>query len=232
MSRRWLAVCKLSNGWTVQEAKYEKLRDEMVENQIIKRGITDKRVIQAMRTVPRHLFVPKKLQHLSYDDTPLPIGERQTISQPFIVAYMTEILELQRHHHVLEIGTGSGYQTALLAYLAQEVYTIEIVPELFKRAEERFDALGYTNIYCKFGDGSLGWPEHAPYDRIVVTAAATAIPDSLTEQLAPGGKMILPLGHADQRIVILTKNKEGRIARKIGPRVKFVPMTGLAEKLN
>ena len=207
-------------------------RQKMVERQIKLRGIHDERVIQAMARVPRHIFVPENLQHLSYEDTPLPIGGEQTISQPYIVAYMIQALELEPEHRVLEVGTGSGYQAALLAQIAAEVYTIEIVPELYEQAKQNFALLGLDNIYCKLGDGSLGWPEYAPFDRIIGAASPSTIPKTLLEQLCVGGIMVLPVGNFDQVLMKVKKTGADEIDIEEGPRVKFVPMTGMAEKMN
>lgn len=207
-------------------------RQKMVERQIKLRGIHDERVIQAMARVPRHIFVPENLQHLSYDDTPLPIGAEQTISQPYIVAYMIQALEIEPECRVLEIGTGSGYQAAVLAQLAAEVYTIEIVPELCNQAKQNFALLGLDNIFCKLGDGSLGWPEYAPFDRIIGAAAPGTIPESLLGQLKTGGSMVLPVGNFDQVLMKIKKTAEDEVDIEEGPRVKFVPMTGMAEKMN
>jgi len=207
-------------------------RQKMVERQIKLRGIHDARVIRAMARVPRHVFVPENLQHLSYEDTPLPIGAEQTISQPYIVGYMIQALELKSGHRVLEIGTGSGYQAALLAQMAAEVYTIEIVPELYKQAKENFALLRLDNIFCKLGDGSLGWQEYAPFDRIIGAAAPSTIPERLLEQLKTGGIMVLPVGDFDQVLMKIKKIAAGKTEVEKGPRVKFVPMTGIAEKMN
>ncbi len=215
-----------------RDEKYARLRHKMVEEQIIRRGIQDERVIAAMRKVPRHLFVPEDLRHLAYKDAPLPIGENQTISQPYIVAYMTAMLDVAPEHRVLEIGTGSGYQTAILAELAKDVYTVEIIPELYQRARRRLRALGYDNVHTRLSDGSLGWPEFAPYDRIIVTAAPTEIPQVLTDQLKEGGVMVLPVGHFDQHLYKVLKLSKNRIEMVRGPMVRFVPMTGIAEKMN
>ncbi|MDQ7054897.1 MAG: protein-L-isoaspartate(D-aspartate) O-methyltransferase [candidate division KSB1 bacterium] len=215
-----------------RDEKFARLWHKMVEEQIIRRGIQDERVIAAMRKVPRHLFVPDDLRHLAYKDAPLPIGENQTISQPYIVAYMTAMLDVKCKHRVLEIGTGSGYQTAILAELAQEVYTVEIIPELYHLATQRLKRLGYTNIHTRLSDGSLGWSEHAPYDRIIVTAAPTEIPHVLTDQLKEGGVMVLPVGHFDQHLFKVLKLSKNRLDVIRGPMVRFVPMTGIAEKMN
>ena len=173
--------------------------------------------------VPRHLFVPDDLKPFAYDDRPLPIGHDQTISQPYIVAYMTDALQLEPAHTVLEIGTGSGYQAAILADIAKQVYSIEIVPDLAETARRAIAAAGYTNVEVRTGNGYLGWREHAPFDRIIVTAAPPDIPEALVEQLAVGGVMVLPVGTANQEIVVITKTPAG-IAQKRAIQVRFVPM--------
>lgn len=207
------------------EKMYEKMRLSMVEDQIERRGVKDDRVLHAMREVPRHEFVPNHLKKYAYADEPLPIGEDQTISQPYIVAYMTEYLCLGEEDIVLEIGTGSGYQAAVLAEIADTVYTIEIVDVLAKRAEKTLERLGYENVLVKRGDGYAGWPEHAPYDAIIITAAPTKIPQPLLEQLKIGGFMILPLGDYSQELVLIEKNIKGFEQKRLLP-VRFVPMTG------
>ena len=195
----------------------------MVENGIIDRGVKDPAVLAAMRKVPRHLFVPPAMRPRAYDDTPLPIGLDQTISQPFIVAYMTEMLRVAKDHTVLEIGTGSGYQAAILAELAREVLTIEIVPELAERARQTLSELGYKNIQVRTGNGYLGWPERAPFQRIIVTAAPEKLPDALVAQLAVGGIMVVPVGRDSQQMSIVTKTASGFTETKTIP-VRFVPM--------
>lgn len=207
------------------EKMYEKMRLSMVEDQIERRGVKDDRVLHAMRQVPRHEFVPNHLKKYAYADEPLPIGEDQTISQPYIVAYMTEYLRLGEEDIVLEIGTGSGYQAAVLAEIADTVYTIEIVDVLAKRAEKTLERLGYENVLVKRGDGYAGWPEHAPYDAIIITAAPTKIPEPLMEQLKIGGFMILPLGDYSQELVLIEKKIKGFEQKTLLP-VRFVPMTG------
>jgi len=210
---------------------YEAARQQMVTEDIQKRGIDDPRVLQAMLKVQRHLFVPEAYRHLAYADRPLPIGEGQTISQPYIVALMTYHLHLKPEDKVLEIGTGSGYQAAVLAELADEVYSIEIIDELARTSQERLQQLGYTNVWVKSGDGFYGWKEHAPYDAIIVTCAAPSIPERLVEQLTEGGRMILPLGGEPfhQSLTVLTK-RAGRIEKQLILDVVFVPMTGEIEK--
>ena len=199
-------------------------RKQMVDRQLAKRDITNRQVLEVMRQVPRHLFVPSTHREYAYADQPLPIGEGQTISQPYIVAYMTQALELKPEYRVLEIGTGSGYQAAVLAELAAEVYTIEIIPLLAARADSLLQALGYENIQVRTGDGYLGWPQAAPFDAIVVTAAPDHIPEPLVEQLAPGGVMILPVGDQTQELLRLVKQEDGSQVESLLP-VRFVPLT-------
>lgn len=201
----------------------------MVEEQIRARGVRDRRVLDVMRRVPRHEFVPPAHVARAYDDSPLPIGLGQTISQPYIVAYMTEQLDVTPQSKVLEIGTGSGYQAAVLAELASEVYTIEIVSELAQRSRETLARLGYTNVHVRDGDGYRGWPDAAPFDRIIVTAAPDHVPQPLVDQLAVGGRMIIPVGNYSQQIRILTKTPKGVVEQKTLD-VIFVPMTGEALK--
>lgn len=200
-------------------------RDHMVKAQLLTRGISDQAVIRAMRAVPRHEFVPVEDAAEAYDDHPLPIGYGQTISQPYIVAYMTEALRLSERERVLEIGTGSGYQAAVLAQLGVRVFTIEIVEELAERARQTFDRLGVPHVTSRAGDGYQGWPEAAPFDAIILTAAPEHIPQPLLDQLAPGGRMILPLGKTLQKLVILTNTPAGIQRKELLP-VAFVPMTG------
>ena len=195
----------------------------MVSLQIEQRGITDSRVLQAMRRVRRHEFVPEVLRQLAYEDMPLPIGEGQTISQPFIVALMTQLLDLSGEERVLEIGTGSGYQAAILAELADFVYTIEIIPGLAQAADELLKKLGYRNILVKCADGYLGWEEYAPFDAIIVTCAPDEIPPALVEQLVDGGRMVIPVGSIDQELVLAEKKNNKIVTKDIIP-VRFVPM--------
>ncbi len=201
-------------------------RERMVEIQIRARGVQDERVLQAMLKVPRHSFVPPDVRSYAYGDEPLPIGEGQTISQPYIVAYMTEALELRGDERVLEIGTGSGYQTAVLAELAREVYTIEIVSSLSQQAQETLRQLGYQNVFFRVGDGSLGWREFAPYDAIIVTAAPRSVPKALEEQLKISGKMIIPVGIEYQELVLVERKKKGFSRKKLLP-VRFVPLVSV-----
>jgi protein-L-isoaspartate(D-aspartate) O-methyltransferase len=205
--------------------EYHEERQIMVKTQIEYRGVSDYAVLKAMRKVERHRFVPVELRDRAYGDHPLPIGEGQTISQPYIVALMTEILELDKTKRVLEIGTGSGYQAAILAEICDSVYTIEIVKILGERSQLIFTELAYTNIKLKIGDGYLGWEEYAPFDAIIVTCAPTHIPQALKDQLAEGGKMIIPVGDYVQELVLLTKHN-GKIKRTSVIPVRFVPMIG------
>ena len=201
-------------------------RMQMVEQQIRQRGVTDERVLDAMRIVPRERFVPEGQADRAYDDNPLPIGFGQTISQPYIVAHMTEALDVGPDHKVLEIGTGSGYQAAVLGTLAREVYTIEIVPELAERAAATLKELGFANVHVRDGDGYAGWPEQAPFDRIMVTAAPDQIPQPLIDQLAAGGRLIVPVGAqgVTQWMTVVDKTPEGLAERRTIP-VQFVPFT-------
>ena len=208
---------------------YPGLRRQMVREQLepLERGIVDARVLAAMRTVPRHEFVPAEVREAAYEDTPLPIGHGQTISQPFIVAFMTQVLSPTPKDRVLEIGTGSGYQAAVLAGLVGEVYTIEIVEPLAQRAKGVLQRLGYTNVFVRAGDGYQGWPEAAPFDAIIVTCAPDRVPAPLVAQLRDGGRMIVPVGPEDgvQELVLLTKRGDALERRAVLP-VRFVPMTG------
>jgi protein-L-isoaspartate(D-aspartate) O-methyltransferase len=201
------------------------LRESMVRQQIAARGIEDPRVLAVMAKVPRHEFVPEQRRHLAYADHPLPIGEGQTISQPYIVAYMTEKLGLEGDERVLEIGTGSGYQAAVLAELCREVFTIEIVESLARRSAKDLARLGYDNVHVRHGDGYRGWPDEAPFDAIIVTAAPGRIPEPLVDQLAVGGRMVLPVGDYYQELILITRDEEG-VHRKRLIGVRFVPMTG------
>jgi len=212
-------------------AKYEQAREQMVRYQIENRGISDQKVLAAMRTVPRHLFVPRGLRSNAYADRPLPIGEGQTISQPYIVALMTESLRLDADSRILEIGTGSGYQAAILAQITSEVYTIEIKEKLYKKATEVLKALDFTNVKTRRNDGYYGWEEQAPFDAIMITAAVDHVPPPLIRQLKNGGKLILPLGHPFhyQYLVLVTKKGDDIIQKNITG-VLFVPMTGRALK--
>lgn len=210
---------------------FEQLRKDMVEFQIKRRGIKDEKVISAMLKVPRHLFVPPEWVSQAYEDYPLPIGEGQTISQPYIVALMTASLSLNGNEKVLEIGTGSGYQAAILAEIVKEVYTIEIRESLALSADKRLKKMGYKNIKVKVGDGYFGWKEYAPFDGIIVTCAASSPPSPLIEQLKEGGKMVIPLEENPfyQSLVLITKWK-GKIKKKSIEAVRFVPMVREKEK--
>ena len=209
----------------------EGLRMRMVEEQIAARGITNEAVLEAFRKVPRHLFVPRSVQPFAYDDGPQPIGFGQTISQPYIVALMTELAQPSREARVLEVGTGSGYQAAVLGELFGDVYTIEILPELGRRAERILADQQYDNVRVRIGDGYDGWPEEAPFDAIVVTAAPSTIPRPLMEQLAEGGRLIIPVGERarGQDLMVLTRHGDD-YRRELKTAVRFVPMTGKAEQ--
>jgi len=203
---------------------------DMVSQQIESRGVTDTAVLAAMRTVPRHEFVPTDMRQFAYDDRPLPIGNNQTISQPYIVAAMTELAGLDKSARVLEIGTGSGYQTAVLKEVAGEVFSIEIVEPLAQRARITLERLGYTNgLQLRIGDGYAGWAEAAPFDAILVTAAPPKIPRPLLEQLKLGGRLIIPVGETNQELLVITKTADGFARRSVFP-VRFVPMTGQAQR--
>ncbi len=205
---------------------YDEFRERMVEEQLIPRGITDRRVLDAFYKVPRHLFIDPADRSLAYGDHPLPIGLDQTISQPYIVALMTQALNLKGGEKVLEVGTGSGYQAAILAELAGHVYTIERLAPLAEKTEKLLRELGYTNISIKIGDGSKGWPENAPFDGILVTAAARKIPPILIEQLAPGGKLVIPVGDSWLQELLLLTNEEDGFKKKALCACRFVPLIG------
>jgi protein-L-isoaspartate(D-aspartate) O-methyltransferase len=204
-------------------------REAMVQQQIAARGVRDRHVLEAMRKVPRHLFVPPAMQPYAYRDSPLPIGYQQTISQPYIVAFMTEALALKPGDRVLEVGTGSAYQAAVLSVLVRKVYSIEIVEPLAAEAAERLRRLGYQNVTVRAGDGYRGWPEAAPFDAIIVTAAPDHIPHPLLDQLAPGGRLVVPVGKYFQTLTRIRRTPKGYKTEKLLP-VRFVPMTGEAEK--
>jgi protein-L-isoaspartate(D-aspartate) O-methyltransferase len=230
-SPRTLAVTSLTLGIVMACAEaqsngqpdFQLMRERMVDTQILPRDVRNTAVIQAMRRVPRELFVPEDVRLSAYDDRPLPIGRGQTISQPYIVAYMTQALELEPSHTVLEIGTGSGYQAAVLANIVKQVYSVEIVPDLADSARRALAQAGYTNVDVRTGNGYLGWPERAPFDRIIVTAAPPEIPQALVDQLAVGGVMVVPVGTGNQEIVIITKTPAG-VTQKRTIEVRFVPM--------
>ncbi|MBI3464021.1 MAG: protein-L-isoaspartate(D-aspartate) O-methyltransferase [Planctomycetes bacterium] len=208
-----------AGDWTTQ-------RKEMVEEQLVPRGIRNERVLEVMAKVPRQEFVPQSVRDLAYSDGPLPIGEGQTISQPYIVAFMTEAVDPQSDHRVLEVGTGSGYQAAVLAELVGDVYTIEIIPKLAEQATARLNRLGYGNVYVRAGDGYIGWPEAAPFDSILVTCGADHVPQPLFEQLKPGGKLIIPVGpvHDLQWLKVIEKTPSGEMVSRTVLPVRFVPL--------
>lgn len=214
-----------------QQPDYEQLRRQMVENQLAARDIRDPRVLKAMGTVPRHEFVPVKRRDQAYADGPLPIGEGQTISQPYVVASMTESLHVMPDHRVLEVGTGCGYQAAVLAELAREVYTVEVIEPLVDKARRALKQLGYRNVHFRVDDGSKGWPEEAPYDGIIVTAAAPKLPENLVAQLKLGGRMIIPMATDSwgrQFLYRITRTKDGYERDELYE-VRFVPMVGEVE---
>lgn len=208
----------------------EEARQQMVEQQIAARGIKDPRVLQALREVPRHEFIPPVWRSLAYFDRPVPIGHDQTISQPYIVAFMTEHLDVAPTETVLEIGAGSGYQAAILGKLAANVYTIEIVAPLAEQAKATLERLKFANVHVKAGDGYEGWPEHAPFDAVIVTCAPDHIPQPLVDQLKEGGRMIIPVGESRYQELILLEKQGGRVVEKSVLPVRFVPMTGRGVK--
>ena len=232
-ARAWFLLLLLGAGCKPAQTSASEFageRERMVKEQIAMRGVTDERVLKAMRKVPREQFVPEQIRGQSYSDGPLPIGYDQTISQPFVVAFMTEKLGLRPTDHVLEIGTGSGYQAAILAELAAKVYTIEIVEPLGKRAEETLQRLGYKNVQVKIGDGYQGWPEHAPFDAVIVTCAPDHVPRPLVEQTKEGGRIVIPVGSAGDQTLYLLEKKNGRLEQRNVLPVSFVPMTGEASR--
>lgn len=200
--------------------------DRMVKDQILRRGVTKEKVLEAMRRVPRHLFVPSHLRFSAYTDQPLPIGQGQTISQPYIVAYMTECLDPKPADRILEVGTGSGYQAAVLAELGCEVFSVEIREKHAKQAAERLKELGYAKVHIRLGNGADGWPEEKPFDGIIVTAAANEIPKKLVEQLKPGGRMIIPVGDSffSQDLILVEKSESGKTVYRTLIAVRFVPL--------
>ncbi|ANM32457.1 protein-L-isoaspartate O-methyltransferase [Acidobacteria bacterium Mor1] len=215
---------------TTSEEDYAVMRDEMVAEQIESRGIRDPAVLKALRTVPRELFVPLEDRRFAYRDAPLRIGFDQTISQPYIVALMTELVRPQPGMKVLEVGTGSGYQAAVLAQCEVELYSIEILPGLADRARGILAELGYGNVKIRTGDGFDGWPEEAPFDAIIVTAAPPTIPQPLLDQLGPGGRLVIPVGRLNQDLLVVTRTEDGRFERETKAGVRFVPMTGKIEE--
>jgi len=225
----WIVLsCEGTNSDRLQEpiqADFQSMKEEMVETQIRARGIREWTVLNAMLKVDRHRFVPEEMHHLAYSDRPLPIGEGQTISQPYIVALMTELLEVKKGDKVLEVGTGSGYQAAILGELTDDVYTIEIIESLARSAEKTLKELGYGNIRVKVGDGYVGWEEFAPFDAIIVTCAPSHIPQPLLDQLKEGGRLVIPVGDYYQELKKITKIKGQIKSHNVIP-VVFVPMTG------
>lgn len=213
----------LSACGQVEPASFAEQRKKMIQEQIVERGVTDQRILQVMDKVERHLFIPASMLGYAYDDSPLPIGDGQTISQPYIVAFMTEAAQLKENDRVLEIGTGSGYQAAILAEIVKEVYTIEILGSLANQAQQRLKDLGYKNIFVKHGDGYKGWPEYAPFDAIIATAAPDEVPQELVKQLNTGGRMVVPVGTNYQELLRITKTDQGLQEEHLLP-VKFVPM--------
>ncbi len=231
LSQEILAQNRNHPGFSERVAERHLMVKDGIEN-YPHHPVEDPNVLLAMRLVPRHLFIPEEYQDLAYRNSPLLIGHNQTISQPFIVAHMTELLELKPEYRVLEIGTGSGYQAAVLGELCKHVYTIEIVAPLGKKAAKLLKELGYDQVQVRIGDGYEGWPEEAPFDRIIVTCAPENIPQALLDQLAPGGRMVIPVGgqYETQYMVEVTKDKKGRISQKEHYPVRFVPMTGKSEE--
>ena len=209
-----------------QKDPYMEQRATLVRESMERYGIRNADVLRAMRDTPRHEFMPTSVRQFAYEDRAVPIGHEQTISQPSLVAAMTEMLDVRKDHRVLEIGTGSGYQAAILSQLAKEVYTIEIVPALAKSSAETFRRLGYRNIIAQEGNGYLGWPDKAPFDRIILTAAPPELPQALVDQLRPGGKLIAPVGSTpwEQELILVEKSKDGKVSRRSMLKVGFVPM--------
>jgi protein-L-isoaspartate(D-aspartate) O-methyltransferase len=222
------SACPRAHAAKFTENDFQEQRLAMVKDQIMERGIKDRSVIEAMMVVPRHKFVSDNYLNRAYDDSPLPIGYGQTISQPYIVAYMTEILNLNKNSKVLEVGTGSGYQAAILSPIVKQVYTIEIIPELAKSAATRLKDLSYHNVEVAIGDGYYGWNKYAPFDAIIVTAAAGHIPPPLIEQLKNNGRMVIPVGGSFlvQNLILVTKDKDGNVTTRNLIPVRFVPLTG------
>lgn len=222
-----LFLCLLATCCTGQPNRttdFRAKREQMVKNQIEARGINNPKVLSAMRKVERHLFVPPGQVNAAYGDHPLPIGYDQTISQPYIVAFMTDVLDVKRDTKVLEIGTGSGYQAAILGELCDSVFTIEIVKPLGEKAQSLLKSLGYTNVFVKIGDGYKGWPEYAPFDAIIVTCSPSHVPQPLIDQLAEGGRMIIPVGRTFNQELVLMEKKKGKLKQQAVLPVRFVPM--------
>jgi protein-L-isoaspartate(D-aspartate) O-methyltransferase len=226
LARLLLFSATLSTLAAPQADTYRESRERLVSDSIQRYGLRNPDVIRAFRETPRHEFMPEDVRRFAYEDRAVPIGHEQTISQPSLVAAMTEMLDVQKNHRVLEIGTGSGYQAAILSRLAKEVYTIEIVPALAKSAAETFRRLGYRNIFAREGNGYLGWPEKAPFDRIILTAAPPELPQTLVDQLRPGGKLVAPVGSTpwEQELILVEKSKDGKVTRRSMLKVGFVPM--------
>jgi protein-L-isoaspartate(D-aspartate) O-methyltransferase len=225
VTRRGLLFISLAPILRAQDP-FEPQRERMVRDQIVSRGIQNAAVLKAMRVTPRHLFAPPDVRSLAYEDHPVPIGYGQTMSQPYIVAFMTDALAVRKEHRVLEIGTGSGYQVAILSALAKEVYTVEIVAQLAKSAADTLKRLGNSNVFVREGDGYNGWPEKAPFDRIILTAAPPELPQIVVNQLKTGGRLLAPLGRTvfDQEITVVEKAVDGKITSRSLLPVRFVPM--------
>jgi protein-L-isoaspartate(D-aspartate) O-methyltransferase len=220
----WYLLSALLLLWAPPQDRFQADREAMVRSQIEGRGIRNSAVLAAMRAVPRHELVPESIRHMAYSDRPLPIGHGQTISQPYIVALMTELLEPSKSDRVLEIGTGSGYQAAVLSKLVKEVYTIELEAPLAQQSTAQLRELGYSNVIVRHGDGYLGWPEKAPFDKVILTAAPPKIPQALIDQLKPGGILVAPEGRMYQELIVITKDRNGRARRRTVLPVMFVPM--------
>jgi len=208
------------------DGRFARERERMVTEQLVPRGITDERVLDAMRRVPRQVFVQEALRERAYGDYPLPIGEEQTISQPFIVALMTSLLELAGHEKVLEVGTGSGYQTAVLSLLARRVCSIERLPRLAERARATLESLGISNVWVRVSNGTMGWPDEAPFERVLVAAAGPAVPPPLFEQLAEGGRLVLPIGTVEDQTLTVVDKVDGQMRTRTHGDCRFVPLVG------
>jgi len=211
---------------TTGESAFARERERMVQEQLVARGISDQRVLDAINRVPRHRFVEEGLRHRAYGDYPLPIGEEQTISQPYIVGLMTSLLELTGREKVLEVGTGSGYQTAVLAELSRRVCSIERLPRLADRARRLVESMGYTNVWIRVGNGALGWSDEAPFDRILVAAAGPSVPAPLIDQLGEGGRLVAPVGDAESQILTLVERRGGDVTTRALGECRFVPLVG------